>query len=55
MIRRGSPRLDCVFPVFFFGDFRSPFLGFSWEGFGGVVLRDLFWESHMRLVCVFSW
>jgi hypothetical protein len=39
----------------FFGDFHSLFLGFSLEGFGDVSLRDLFLESHMRLVCFFSW
>jgi hypothetical protein len=37
-------------PFLFFGDFWSFFLGFSWEGFGGVSLRDLFWESHMGFV-----
>jgi hypothetical protein len=42
-------------PFVFFGDFLSIFLVFSWEGFGGVSLRDLFWESHMRLVCLYSW
>jgi hypothetical protein len=43
--------LDCFFQSYF-GGFLE---GFSWGGSGGVSLRDLLWESHMRTLCLVSW
>jgi hypothetical protein len=35
-------------PFSLFADFQSRFLGFLWRSFGGISLRDLVRESHMR-------
>jgi hypothetical protein len=42
-------------PFFLFGDFRSLYLRISVRSFGGISLRDSYWMSHMRTLCIFSW
>jgi hypothetical protein len=45
--------VDPIFP--FSVIFRAFLVDFRERDLRGVSLHDLFWESHMKTLCLFSW